>query len=77
MRLTQDVRLLKICNFCNKALIENNPKTKYDTPQCKNKANIYKSRDKSISKNIIQPEKGISVKISSNDLSDDITKKFK
>lgn len=42
MRLTQDVRLLKICDFCNKALIENNPKTKYDTPQYKNKANIYK-----------------------------------
>ena len=77
MQMAQDVRLLKICNFCEKAFIANNPKAEYDTPQCKNKANIYKSRDKSISTNIIQPEKGISVKISSNDLSDDITKKFK
>lgn len=77
MQMAQDVRLLKICNFCNKAFIANNPKAEYDTPQCKNKANVYKSRGKSISKNVIQTEKGISVKIPSKGLSDDITKNLK
>ena len=42
----QDVRLLKICNFCNKAFIAKNPKAEYDTYNCKNKANVYKSRAK-------------------------------
>ncbi len=65
MQMAQDVRLLKVCNFCNKAFIANNPKAEYDTPQCKNKANVYKSRNKSISKNVIQTEKGISVKVPS------------
>ena len=40
--VSQDVNLLKICKFCNKAFIANNPKAEYDTPQCKNKANVYK-----------------------------------
>ena len=44
--VSQDVNLLKICKFCNKAFIANNPKAEYDTPQCKNKANVYKSRAK-------------------------------
>lgn len=42
--VSQDVNLLKICKFCNSAFIANNPKAEYDTPQCKNKANVYKSR---------------------------------
>lgn len=44
--VSQDVNLLKICKFCNNAFIANNPKAEYDTPQCKNKANVYKSRAK-------------------------------
>lgn len=44
--VSRDVNLLKICKFCNKAFIANNPKAEYDTPQCKNKANVYKSRSK-------------------------------
>lgn len=76
MQMAQDVRLLKVCNFCNKAFIANNPKAEYDTPQCKNKANVYKSRNKSISKNVIQTEKGISVKVPSNELLDEIVKKL-
>lgn len=44
--VSRDVNLLKICKFCNKAFIANNPKAEYDTPQCKNKANVYKSRAK-------------------------------
>lgn len=44
--VSQDVNLLKICKFCSKAFIANNPKAEYDTPQCKNKANVYKSRAK-------------------------------
>ena len=53
------------------------PKAEYDTPQCKNKVNVYKSRNKSISRNIIQTEKDISVKVPSKELSDEIVKKLK
>jgi len=63
MQMAQDVRLLKICNFCEKAFIANNPKAEYDTPQCKNKANVYKSRGKIISRNVMHTDDGISVKI--------------
>ena len=42
--VAQDINLLKICKFCNKAFLAVNPKSEYDTPQCKNKANVYKSR---------------------------------
>lgn len=44
--VAKDINLLKICKFCNKAFLANNPKAEYDTPQCKNKANVYKSRAK-------------------------------
>ena len=44
--VAKDVNLLKICRFCNKAFLAVNPKAEYDTPQCKNKANVYKSRAK-------------------------------
>ena len=44
--VAKDINLLKICKFCNKAFLAVNPKTEYDTPQCKNKANVYKSRSK-------------------------------
>lgn len=55
------------CNFYKKAFIVNNPKTEYDTPQCKNKANVYKSRGKTISRNVIHTDEGIAVKIPSKD----------
>ena len=70
MQMAQDVRLLKICNFCEKAFIANNPKAEYDTPQCKNKANVYKSRGKIISRNVIHTDDGIAVKIPNEELSD-------
>lgn len=70
MQMAQDVRLLKICNFCEKAFIANNPKAEYDTPQCKNKANVYKSRGKTISRNVIHTDDGIAVKIPNEELSD-------
>ena len=73
--MAQDVRLLKICNFCEKTFIANNPKAEYDTPQCKNKANVYKSRGKIISRNAIHTDEGIAVKIPSQELSDDLKKK--
>ena len=44
--VSKEVNLLKICKFCNKAFIANNPKAEYDTPKCKNKANVYKNRAK-------------------------------
>lgn len=70
MQMAQDVRLLKICNFCEKAFIANNPKAEYATPPCKNKANVYKSRGKIISRNVIHTYDRIAVKISSQELSD-------
>ena len=44
--VSKEINLLKICKFCNKAFLASNPKAEYDTPQCKNKANVYKSRAK-------------------------------
>lgn len=44
--VAQDINLLKICKFCNKAFLAVNPKAEYHTPQCKNKANVYKNRAK-------------------------------
>lgn len=44
--VAKDINLLKICKFCNKAFLAVNPKSEYDTPQCKNKANVYKNRAK-------------------------------
>lgn len=75
MQMAQDIRLLKICNFCEKAFIANNPKAEYDTPQCKNKANVYKSRGKTISRNVIHTNSGIAVKIPSKELSNSLKKK--
>ena len=75
MQMAQDVRLLKICNFCEKAFIANNPKAEYDTPQCKNKANVYKSRGKIIPRNVIRTDDGFAVKFPSQELSNDLKKK--
>ena len=46
IHMSQDTTMLKICKFCNKAFIAKNPKAEYDTPNCKNKANVYKFRSK-------------------------------
>ena len=68
----QDVRLLKICIFCNKTFIAKNPKAEYDTYNCKNKANVYKSRARS--SNMIHTDKGIVVKLPIANISDDLAK---
>ena len=41
-----EVRKLKICRYCDKPFFAVNPKAEYDTPACKNKANVYKFRSK-------------------------------
>lgn len=68
--LKEKTKLLKIYNFCEKAFIANNPKAEYDTPQYKNKANVYKSKGKTISRHAIHTDKGIAVKMPSKELSD-------
>lgn len=73
MQMAQDVRLLKVCNYCNKAFIANNPKAEYDTYNCKNKANVYKSRARS--SKMIHTETGIAVKLPSEEFSNDMVKK--
>lgn len=37
---------VKLCKYCGTPFVANNIKAEYDTPQCRNKANIYKSRNK-------------------------------
>ncbi len=74
VQMAQDVRLLKVCNYCDKAFIAKNPKAEYDTYNCKNKANVYKSRAKS--SNIIHTETGIAVKIPSEEFSKELVKKL-
>lgn len=44
--LASEISPLKTCKFCGKAFIANNPKAEYDSMNCKNKANVYKSRSK-------------------------------
>ena len=44
VNLSQDTVMLKICKFCHKAFIPKNSKAEYDTPQCKNKVNVYSFR---------------------------------
>ena len=49
INVTQDVSPLKICKFCGNAFIATNIKAEYDSPNCKNKANVYKFRAKNAS----------------------------
>lgn len=37
---------IKICKHCGKVFYAKNPKAEYDTAQCRNQANVYKSRNK-------------------------------
>ena len=37
---------LKICKHCGKVFHAKNPKAEYCSPQCRNQANVYKSREK-------------------------------
>lgn len=43
---TSEKREIKLCKYCWKPFIAENLKAEYDTPQCRNKANVYKSRSK-------------------------------
>ena len=71
INVTQDVSTLKACKYCGRAFFASNPKAEYDTPGCKNKANVYKSRGKVLEKNMIFKDDGsIATKIApSEDLS--------
>lgn len=75
IQIGQDVRLLKLCNYCNKAFIAKNPKAEYDTYNCKNKANVYKSRAKS--SKVKHSDTGFAVKLPSDELSNSIIKEIK
>lgn len=37
---------LRICKHCGKVFYAKNPKAEYDSSQCRNQANVYKSRNK-------------------------------
>ena len=37
---------LRMCKHCGKLFIAENVRAEYDTPQCRNQANVYKSREK-------------------------------
>ena len=68
---------MKYILFLLLSFIANNPKAEYDTPQCKNKANVYKSRGKILSRNVIHTDNGIAVKIPSQELSDSTLKRLR
>lgn len=37
---------LKICKHCGKVFYAKKPKAEYDSSQCRNQSNVYKSRNK-------------------------------
>lgn len=37
---------IRICKHCGKVFYAKNPKAEYDSSQCRNQANVYKSRNK-------------------------------
>lgn len=43
---TAQRKTVKICKYCGKAFASQNLKAEYCSPQCRNKANVYKSRSK-------------------------------
>ena len=46
--LTDENSSLKVCKHCGKAFIATRSNMEFDTPQCKNQYNVYKSRAKKI-----------------------------
>ncbi len=44
--LTAENSSLKVCKHCGKAFVATRSNMKFDTPQCKNQYNVYKSREK-------------------------------
>ena len=44
--ICNDKNPIKICKHCGKVFYAKNPKAEYDTTQCRNQANVYKSRNK-------------------------------
>lgn len=46
LMLTDDSKPLRSCKHCSKAFIATHPKAAFCSPQCKNRFNVYKSREK-------------------------------
>jgi hypothetical protein len=46
LMITDDKKPLRSCKHCNRAFIATHPKAEFCTHGCKNKFNVYKSRDK-------------------------------
>ena len=44
--ISSDINTIKMCKHCKKIFIGKNPKAEYCSPQCRNQANVYKSRAK-------------------------------
>lgn len=44
--LTDENSSMKVCKHCGKAFVATRPNMEFDTPQCKNQYNVYKSRAK-------------------------------
>lgn len=44
VHLSQDSIMLKICKYCHKAFVAKNSIAEYDSPNCKNKSNVYSFR---------------------------------
>ena len=46
LMITDDNQPLRSCKYCNRAFVTKHPKAAYCKPSCKNKHNVYKSREK-------------------------------
>lgn len=44
-------KTIRICKHCGKVFYAQNPKAEYDSSQCRNQANVYKSRNKKKNEN--------------------------
>ena len=67
---TTERKTVKMCKHCGKPFSSENLRAEYCIPQCRNQANVYKSRGKIISRNVIHTDDGISVKIPNKEIFD-------
>jgi hypothetical protein len=46
LMITDEKKPLRSCKYCNRAFIAKHPKAEFCRHECKNKYNVYKSREK-------------------------------
>ena len=46
LMITDEKQPLRFCKYCNRMFIAKHPKAEFCRHECRNKFNVYKSRDK-------------------------------